>query len=119
MKKLLLLLVLLSLPVIADAKNKTNKQPVVELNEVDFRTEEDVRFAAEQYVLTRLKAPSSAKFSGYGYTVVKRVGTADRYAVAGYVDSQNSFGAQLRNMFRVILIGTPGNYRITECVIGQ
>lgn len=49
----------------------------------------------------RLKAPGSAEFSGVSDTKIKVISDKKpwRYLVTGYVDSQNSFGAMLRNNY--------------------
>lgn len=56
----------------------------------------DAKVWCEQYVKDQLKAPSSADFSGEATT---KGADKDTYTVAGAVDSQNSFGAKLRNTF--------------------
>lgn len=62
---------------------------------------------AQRRVKSRLKAPASAEFPGcvlglgeYRFNIV-RVGR--EVEVDGYVDAQNSFGAKLRQRFRVRL----------------
>ncbi|SNR98957.1 hypothetical protein SAMN06272737_1579 [Blastococcus mobilis] len=52
-------------------------------------------YACEGFVEDRLKAPSSADFSGYFDSYVIQSG--DEYTVSGYVDAENSFGAMLRS----------------------
>ena len=56
----------------------------------------DAKSVAEKFARERLKAPSTASFSAeQGIDV-----TADGlYIVTGYVDAQNSFGAQLRSRY--------------------
>nr|WSX52212.1 hypothetical protein OG409_26750 [Streptomyces sp. NBC_00974] len=55
----------------------------------------------EKFVKQRLKSPGSAEFSGAGETSVTTIsGSAPwKYQVAGHVDSQNSFGAKVRNTY--------------------
>ena len=48
----------------------------------------------EDFTKKQLKAPSTAKFSGEAVSH-----SGDSYAVTGDVDSQNSFGAMLRNRY--------------------
>lgn len=52
----------------------------------------------ESYVKDYLKAPSTAEFSGIGETQIVAQG-GGKYAVIGWVDSQNSFGAKLRTKY--------------------
>lgn len=60
-------------------------------------------FAAETFVENNLKAPGSAKFSDGTANIgnhVRDLG-GGRYAVSGWVDSENAFGALLRADFVV------------------
>lgn len=58
--------------------------------------------ATETFVLQNLKAPATADFHAGGFQNpqehVRALGK-DSYRVSGYVDAQNSFGAQIRNHF--------------------
>ena len=51
----------------------------------------------EDHVREFLKSPSTATFSGLGDTEVR--GADHKYAIIGWVDSQNSFGATLRTNY--------------------
>jgi len=52
----------------------------------------------EDFVKDRLKSPSSARFSGSLDTT--RVDAGDEtWIIIGHVDAQNSFGAEIRNMY--------------------
>jgi hypothetical protein len=51
----------------------------------------------EDFVEERLKAPSTADFSGVFDTTV--TGTDDSYTVVGHVDAENSFGAMIRSNY--------------------
>jgi len=65
-------------------------------------TENDKGFAwavAEKEVKDRLKAPSTAKFPTYGSATISKSG--DNFKVEGYVDAENSFGAEIRTTFTV------------------
>lgn len=55
----------------------------------------------EGFVKKRLKSPGSAEFSGVSDTKIKTISNKKpwRYLVTGYVDSQNSFGAKVRNNY--------------------
>ena len=56
---------------------------------------------AQILVEEHLVSPSSAKFASFDEHNI--VGTGLRYKVEGYVDSENAFGASLRNRYTVIL----------------
>jgi len=59
----------------------------------------EAKVVAEGQVETLLKAPSTAKFSGWGDTEMTPVGNG--FKVSGYVDSQNGFGAMIRSTYSV------------------
>jgi hypothetical protein len=61
-------------------------------------------FASQKFVKNRLKAPSTAKFPWFSEVVVKDLG-GGRFSVSGYVDAQNSFGAQIRTNYTCVLKG--------------
>jgi hypothetical protein len=61
----------------------------------DDRNDGMAKVMCEQFVEERLKAPASADFSGVFDTTV--TGSGNDYTVRGYVDAQNSFGAQIRS----------------------
>jgi hypothetical protein len=61
----------------------------------DGRNDGMASVMCEQFVEERLKAPSSADFSGVFDTTVS--GSGNDYTVRGYVDAQNSFGAMIRS----------------------
>ncbi|HEY3323780.1 MAG TPA: hypothetical protein VGP72_25235 [Planctomycetota bacterium] len=69
---------------------------------------ENAYYAAEIYVQRFLKARSSAKFPWYSRSYVPPLGDS-KYAVAAYVDSQNSFGAMIRNNFTCVLLHKGGD----------
>lgn len=80
--------------------------------------EDDQRAAAERTayitarkaVLDKLKSPSTADF---GEHAVKDEGSA--FAVAGYVDAQNSFGAQIRSKYMVKI--EKGSWRVLSAIV--
>jgi len=59
----------------------------------------EAKVVAEGQVETLLKAPSTAKFSGWGDTQMTPKGNG--FIVSGYVDSQNGFGAMIRSKYSV------------------
>ncbi len=86
-----------------DPAERPEKQKSVERHE--YISDDD--FAYRAYVISKtmvksnLKSPSTADFpfSDYRYT---RVNT-NQIIIEGYVDSQNSFGATVRNSFNIEL----------------
>ncbi len=55
--------------------------------------------ACKEFVLARLKAPSTAKFQeSYGASVTTALGSGG-YRMISYVDAENAFGAPLRSSF--------------------
>lgn len=59
-------------------------------------------FACQEFVERKLKSPASAKWPLADDITSTKI-SGDKYKVAGYVDSQNSFGAMLRSNFVVIM----------------
>jgi hypothetical protein len=57
---------------------------------------------AHQYIEQLLKAPGSAKFPDCEASKIEGLGN-NKYRVTSYVDSQNSFGALLRNNYMILL----------------
>jgi hypothetical protein len=57
---------------------------------------------AEKFIEKRLKAPSTAKYSGVTKTKITDLG-GGKYKVEGYVDAHNSFGAMIRNNYVCVL----------------
>ena len=64
------------------------------------------RTAARMFVRDRLKSPSSAKF---GTVSASSLGNS-RYSFSGYVDAQNSFGAQIRTRFSGVVRYNDGTW---------
>ena len=56
------------------------------------------RACQEDFIPKRLKAPATAEYSGVTVT-----STGEGYTVKGSVDSQNSFGAQVRSSFTCVM----------------
>lgn len=78
--------------------------------------------AAQGFVRQRLKAPSTASFGGDGpdkqnaETVIADLG-GGKYRATGWVDSQNSFGAQIRSDFVCDLDLVNGQWQYGGCLI--
>ncbi|MES1927547.1 hypothetical protein [Salinisphaera sp. T31B1] len=64
----------------------------------DARLKARAYLAIKDAVLNRLKAPATANFGPYSDASLARVADG-RYVVASYVDSQNTFGANIRTRF--------------------
>ena len=69
--------------------------------------------AAQRAVLKSLKAPATADFpdcalSAHEYTITTNP-ERTKFGVQGHVDSQNSYGANIRSRFVVLLDKGPGD----------
>ena len=75
---------------------KSEGKKVTESNEQKPRShyKNEARIYSEQYVLRKLKAPSTAEF-GESDAGVNQIDN-NTFTVFNYVDAQNSFGAKLR-----------------------
>lgn len=71
------------------------------------KDEISARVMAQSFIKDRLKAPSTAEFSGYGETKTLYLGDCT-HQVIGYVDSQNSFGAQIRTHYSATVKNSKG-----------
>jgi hypothetical protein len=94
--------------------------PPPKVVEVDWHTKdvsEDAYYTIQGFVQNRLKSPGSARFPPVDAARVSQVGAIpdQRYIVAAYVDSQNSFGALLRSNFvGVIQQTSKGHWTLQE-----
>ena len=71
---------------------------------------------AESAVKEKLKAPSSADFSPFKETTVTC--DASTWTVSGWVDAENSFGAKIRNEYRVVFtFSSEDRYTLESCNI--
>lgn len=59
----------------------------------------DAYYFACQEVKTKLKSPSSAKFSDFKESFVTKLDKHDQFTVLSHVEAQNSFGAMTKQMF--------------------
>jgi hypothetical protein len=74
--------------------------------------ESDLQISCEKAVKEILKSPSTAKFPNiYKWNLIKE---KDKIIVQSYVDSQNSFGAELRSEFQFTL--TSDDYTIVSFI---
>jgi hypothetical protein len=71
----------------------------------------------QDVILPRLKSPSTAKFSRFDESSVTEI--PGGYQVAGWVDSQNGFGAMLRSSFRCKLMVDGTRWEAAEVNLSQ
>lgn len=76
--------------------------------------EHDAWVCAQNIVKEELKSPSTADFCSYPDASITNMGN-DRYMVEGYVDAENSFGAEIRTDFTVTLTLTKSGYKDESC----
>lgn len=70
------------------------------------------RYACHDWVEQRLKSPGSANFEDYDEGSVTRTG--DTVVVRGWVDSDNSFGASVRNTYTCTVTVVGDKYRLVS-----
>ena len=63
---------------------------------------------AQSYVKSALKSPSTADFPTFDYSVQKI--SEDEFKITSYVDSQNSFGAEVRTSWTAITLYVGGDW---------
>lgn len=86
-----------------------DKTPHLRSNAVDLSDYHGLaKIMAENFVRKGLRAPASAEFSSTFDTDINYKG-GGAYRVKGYVDSQNGFGAMLRNYYFVDLFTRDGD----------
>lgn len=74
----------------------------------------DAWVCAQNVVEEELKSPSTAKFCSYPDADITNMGD-NRYKIEGYVDAENSFGAEIRTDFTVTLTLTKSGYKDESC----
>jgi len=88
----------------ADGKTSRRQSSVVDLSAHHSLA----KVMAENFVRKGLRSPASAEFSSTSDTDIDYIG-GGAYRVKGHVDSQNSFGAMLRNYYFVDLFTKDGD----------
>ena len=104
----------------AKAKEKAETEAKEETEKLNIK----LISTAQTIVKNNLKSPSTAKFP-WGekeYQINKKDGLTEgftSYVIRSYVDSQNSFGAEIRSNFTVVLEidSTQENYKTISCDI--
>ena len=76
----------------------------------------DARYSAKEFVKRRLRAPSTASFSGLTETSVTKTKDGD-YFVMGWVDSQNGFGAMIRSTWAVQMKDMGAKWQLVDVKI--
>lgn len=72
---------------------------------------------AQSFVKDNLKSPKSADFPVYGDSQVSIKNAGSYYKVTGYVDAENSFGAEIRATFSLVMEKSGTKYTLKECNI--
>lgn len=72
---------------------------------------------AQSFVKDNLKSPKSADFPTYGDSKVSIKNSGSYYKVTGYVDAENSFGAEIRATFSLVMEKSGSKYTLKECNI--
>lgn len=112
---LLVAAILLSAPV-ANARGHQPKYDLANSFPVTDGEKIKAMAAVKIYLEDNLKSPSSARYSDYGETPVRGL-KGDNYAVAGWVDSQNSYGAMLRMKYIAIVKKSgEGRFRVIDFI---
>lgn len=78
--------------------------------EDNYNTEGRAIVCAEMAVEDQLKSPSTAKFCPSYEMIATNLG-GDNWKVTGYVDAQNSFGAEIREYWTVTFTLTEEGYK--------
>jgi hypothetical protein len=72
--------------------------------EKECHSEQGLAFViAEDFVKKQLKAPSTAKFAPKWESTVTGGDKGCKYEITSWVDSQNSYGAQIRTEFQIVV----------------
>lgn len=87
------IVVLFILAIAAYSTLNSEPDPASERN-----SEVSVYTQCERWVKERLKAPSTSEFPWYDSSRVQKIGDG-HFVVRGYVDAQNSYGAQIRSNY--------------------
>ena len=109
---------------VKEEQSSGNYTPVEEdYNSLTYQTVTDddtlgeVWAMAQSFVKDQLKSPKSADFPTYGDSSVSITNSGDYYKVTGYVDAENSFGAEIRSTFSLVLKKGGSKYTLKECNI--
>lgn len=87
------------------------------LNVTDDDTLGEVWAMAQSFVKDKLKSPKSADFPVYSDSRVSITNSGNYYKVTGYVDAKNSFDAEIRVTFSLVMEKSGSKYTLRECNI--
>lgn len=88
-----------------------NRQSNREPSSEDMRRDAE-RVCTDDFIPKRLKAPATAEFTG-----VSTVFGGTAYTVTGQVDSQNTFGAQVRASFSCVVRSSGDQWVLDSAVV--
>lgn len=97
--------------------NKEDYNSLTYYTVTDDDTLGEVWAMAKSFVKDKLKSPKSADFPVYGDTQVSIKNSGNYYKVTGYVDAENSFGAEIRATFSLVMEKSGSKYILKECNI--
>lgn len=106
-----------------DHSSGSYNPPEEDYNSLTYRevTDDDtlgeVWAMAQSFVKDNLKSPKSADFPVYGDSKVSITNSGSYYKVTGYVDAENSFGAEIRATFSLVMEKSGSKYTLKECNI--
>lgn len=83
---------------------------------IESMTNEEIMSVVKPAVCAQLKSPASAQFPDDRITIVGDEQTG--YRVNGFVDSQNSYGAMIRNDFAATVTISNGRPVVTSSSVG-
>lgn len=87
------------------------------LEVTDDDTLGEVWAMAQSFVKDKLKSPKSADFPIYTDSKISIENAGSYYRVTGYVDAENSFGAEIRATFSLVMEKSGTKYTLKECNI--
>lgn len=102
----------------ADAAAKVKREAERNAERQFQRDRAEAVAMAKEFVKRRLKAPASADFASILEHSVTPAGS-NQFVVSGYVDAQNSFGAQIRTRYvcKLKRVDDKGNWQLIELVM--
>lgn len=88
-------------------------------NAKSYLSNDEIAYAAQQFVEKYLKSPSTAEFPELFKSTVTKKGS-DTYYISSYVDSENGFGAMIRSNYVVELkLKADGEISLVDLNISQ
>lgn len=116
---LIIIGVIMMISVVSAIFTPENSKTTESTKETEIIEDEDKSLEAyvfsQQVVEENLKSPSSAEYPTFSDISVKKEGNI--YTINAYVDSQNSFGAMIRNKYKCVLIENDNLYKVVDLSI--